>query len=280
MHSAKFWFFAGSAFLLPLCVAAGAMDRPSARAPRYQLVMSADDSVCKPLVEVYSADLGTLRHRHGRATHGLRTTDFEATLPESFAQRGFMPIASADSAADPDLVVKRYSLDLFGEGKPRTVVIIDKIGDNYRSSELYVLKPGAHYRRVAVMNASQPGIFDWYIDPSTVADIPGESVSVSQRYHLQAYRGYVLTKWPGFDILYRRSISGAHGAALPMLDDVLSIRPVKFMGSVYFIQNQYARLPLRPSHRSIVVVERLHTTGRDDVCYIAVKRSPTRDDQP
>jgi hypothetical protein len=230
MPVARHWFLAFSACIFPLKSAfpVAAIADHSTAPPHYELVMSVDDAVCKPIAGLYDTQLQMFAH-HLPAT-GPRTTDFEATHAESFARLGFMPIASTDTPADPDLIVKQYSLDLFNEGKARIVIVTDKIGDNYRSSELHILKPGAQYRRVAVLNESQPGIIDWYIDPATIADIPHR----------------------------------------PMMDGIVSIRPFTFQGNVYFIQNQYARLPVEKSRNSIVVVDRLLESGRDDICYIVL----------
>jgi len=127
-------------------------------------------------------------------------------------------------------VVKEYSVDLFEEGTARSVVITDKIGDDYRSSELSVLKTGAHYDRIAILNESQPGIIDWYIDPAIIADVP-----------------------------------------LPKVDVVVSIRPFIFRGSIYFFENQYARLPLTKSLSSAVHVYRLFTHRIDAICNISLR---------
>jgi hypothetical protein len=220
------------AFILPprAALTASAVSGGAARPLHYRLVMSADDAICKPMVGLYETYLQDLFAR-GHAADALHITDFEATHPEGFARFGYIPIASSDTPTDPDLIVKQYALDLFNEGKPRIVVITDKIGTDYRSSELAVLKAGAGYRRVAVLNEWQPGIIDWYIDPQIIAEIPRPA---------------------------------------PMIDGVVSIRPFRIKGDIYFVENQYARLPMREPRNSVVLVYRLLPTGRDNTCHIAL----------
>jgi hypothetical protein len=196
-------------------------------------------------------------------------------MPDAFKRIGLTLPPSTEGSLAPDVSLLRFTIDHFDGASPRDAAIIERVGTNYRNSQLYILKPGVHYREIDIPELEQPGIIYREIDPAVV-DKNADDMPASQgRYDVPGYHGYLLTKWPGFDGLYRTAAASGAYADLPRIDNVVSTRVFLSSGKAYVLKNQYVALTSAHPAKSLVLAYRPSATGPDDVCYLALTPPPS-----
>jgi len=239
---------------------------------RYELVMNADDALCRPLAKLYNS----LLHKLARdfATHGAQfgpiapSTDFEVENPEKFAPIGLDRPAPTGV---PGSTLILYSIDLFREGKPRLVSLHDiTLGNDISDTEITILKAGATYREIDVPNPNVPGIVKRKIDPQAVDEVSMLHEAPAENYKEAGVIGYPLVRWPGFEWIYRHAIHTHHLEYVPTIGHFATTRLFTFRGKAVFITNEYFRLPPKYNYDSVVVAFRLMPDSRTDLCYVAL----------
>jgi hypothetical protein len=234
----------------------------------YELLMSVDDGFCKPVTALYNEMLTALIKDPVRAA--ARTTDFEARMPDAFKRIGLTLPPSINGQLAPDVSLLRFTIDHFDSAGPRDAAIIERVGANYRNSQLYVLKPGVRYREVDVPEPSQPGIIYREIDPAIIDKNASDMPASQGQYVVPGYHGYLLTKWPDFDRLYHAAAANGRYVDLPRIDNVVSTRVFQFEGKAHVLKNQYVSLAAARPPLSLVLAYKPGATGPDDVCYLAL----------
>jgi len=232
----------------------------------YKLIMSADDSFCKPLTTLYNdllADL-TNSYRGGQgffySEGGTRRTNFEVWEPEKFAKVGLLPPAKINDdvlKSGPYLPVyitqEIYRLDLFDEHKPRIFIVndIEEGGSTY--SYVEVLKKDATYNTVMADDPishtkSMPTVDPYIIDRVINPPVAGTD-------------GYMLRKWPKSSKFEPPTLDGT------------TTRVFLRSGIPYFIENEDRGLPLSENKESLILVYKLTPNDRQDICYLSIAPS-------
>ncbi len=271
----------------------------------YKLIMSEDDAVCKPLTDLYNKMLvESTKGPTTKSRYGIMT-NFEMRHPERFEEIGFVeppkqevvltmpPNPDAPLGWPTGTVYKEpiYLADIFNEGTPREVVYQELLsaGGALASTKITIIKKDTQYREV-LTDSSSTGV-----DPDIVdRDASYEGLVASQNNPKQAYLGYLFSKWPNFDAMYKKYSNqmNAFKKAFDNHEKALGLRPNWSLPSIdknsgpistrlfmhdsraYFVLNQYSFLaPMR--EESNILVYRLTPTGHEDICYINLPGKPT-----
>jgi hypothetical protein len=235
--------------------------------PHYDLVMSANDAVCKPLFALYNSMLSdalvALKTQSRTAPRLASTTsDFESQQPEKFEAIGFRT---------PPLVAGRPSggivkVDVFNDGDPRLVLFYDQLTPtiiyygNY-STVIRILKKGISPEQLNLNGRLPDSAFE-----DIHADLL-DWVSPDAKRNGITY-GYLLRKWPHLASALRgwpNDWPKKTTRLPPILFGPISARMFINDASTVFIANEYTEIQL--SERSVVVVYTLTLDGPVDVCY-------------
>ena len=240
----------------------------------YELVMSRDDRVCRPLAAIYDrlrAKLFAQRKRFGLGSQGEPNpmTDFESTRPEAFrAAHLFVPPYRRDleTSNPPYPGDPIYTGDFLHRGSPVEMRVQD----------------------------TQDIMRHFYTDMTLVPS--GEKVGIDMLVADQAAAHpeapwrtdgrYTLTGWPGFAKIARLAASGAQRSdtveggttfhfpiEFPLFGPEVTQRPFLIDGKdAVFLMNDPAPAPPMLSD-SVVVLTRLMPGGHEDLCYIALTPS-------
>ena len=249
---------------------------------RYELVMSRDDRVCRPLLAVYNRLRATLfakRKPFGLGDKGVPVprTDFERTHPEALrAAHLFVPPSRYDSETSiPALYPGEppsypgdpiYTGDFLHRGSPVEVRVHDTVNVRDWPYTEMTLVPGGEKVGIETLVADQAAVH------------PGASWLTPSRY--------TLTGWPGFDKLERLAASGAQRVdtfengdkfhfpiEFPQFGPLVMQRPFLIDGKdAVFLINDSAPVPPLGAE-GLVVLARLMPSGHQNLCYLILAPS-------
>lgn len=247
----------------------------------YVLVMSQDDSVCKPLDNLYNTLLAQyLRHEHHEYNpYKGGATDFEVWEPEEFEKRGFTKPPTEEfiepsppGSLSPSFTETLSLVTFFGEPNPRNVQIIDGPQGHNIITSIEILKKDTDPKYVDHHNVFS--IARNVVDRD--AGFDGLLNSQKARYGVGPYNlGYLLTKWPHFDEIYTRYLKEkpkegfAASVSVPFIAGATTSRIFLKDHQPYFIMNEYFYLPI-PHRHSRIVVYKLTPSDHTDICYLSL----------
>lgn len=226
----------------------------------YDLIMSANDAICKPILGVYNRILAeSITALRLSPTNAPLTSDFEVLHPEAFEAIGFR---------SPPLVEGKpgggvYRADVFNDGDPRYVMLTDVIVPtvviyaNYNTS-IGIIKRGVNPER---WKLTDPGIFE-----KAHADLGGW-ISLEDRKYGVDY-GYVLSKWPDLANALKewpKDLPNYVSKALPIIFGPVSARMFTNGANTIIIANEYN--DIRQGGRGIVIIYTVTPDEPVDVCY-------------
>jgi hypothetical protein len=245
----------------------------SKRQLHYDLVMSADDSVCKPLLGVYNkllSDAIAAVKKH--STPVSFTSDFEVEQPERFEAIGFRlpPVVMKKGAAGI------YQADVFNDGHPRPV-LMGVAPRPIMGAYVIILKRDIDPQLLdEVLNKASDGslTLDW-LQQNNAADVDMNFLEwpVPQKYkQYNVPKGYLLTKWPHLRDLLERWVNRAPRTQpfLPVLAFGLTTRVFLHGDRVFFVTNQYVDIRDPKIGDSIVSIYTMSRAGPTDICYFHI----------
>ena len=245
----------------------------------YELVMSRNDRVCRPLLVVYNrlrAQLFAERKPFGLGDQGVPVpmTDFERTRPEAFrAAHLFVPPYrnDEDTSNPPYRGDPIYSGDFLHQGRLVELRVRDEEDVMGHSYTAMTLVPGGEKVGIETLIAEQATAH-----PKAVWRTDGR---------------YTLTGWPGFDKIARLAASGAQlydsdlsglfkdgpkfqiPIEFPLFGPEVMQRPFLIDGKdAVFLMNDPAPAPPMASW-SVVVLTRLMPNSHEDLCFLALTPS-------
>jgi hypothetical protein len=240
--------------------------------PHYDLVMSADDAVCKPLLDLYnkmlSEAIAALRSHPSTAPF---TSDFEVLQPESFKAIDFRLPPIEMGGADVGI----YRADVFNDGEPRPVIM--GISYNGRTMGAYtvvlkIVADNSFFVELLERASYEPLTTAW-LQHSGMLEASPEFTdwSVPQKYEKYGLpKGYLLTKWPHLDNLVERWVHRGHRSSpfLPILAYHTTTRIFLGVNRTFFVTNEYVDIRYLKYADSIISIYTMSRDGPLDVCYL------------
>ena len=277
----KYWFLVAL-----LATAIFAVDGGVAKANtspggfRYELVMSENDALCKPLTAVYNELLKKwLKKRvwHREYMGAMPdTTDFEANDPEAFAKAGLFPPESVGNWTDHRGRIDRefYELDIRGDGDKRLVSVHDVFGGNEidRATFIDIFEKGVTLDDVSAPDEPPASWGPSELDPSQL-DGNADTRFLFQYQNKKLKDGnlpiYFLEKWPNFKKIYRSFVDDNKTA--PAIGGGGDLRIfIDIRGHIFIVQNSGDEFPLDSKYLAGIVVYEIIDKQPNDVCYISL----------
>ena len=209
---------------------------PKLNVPHYELVMSENDAICRPLVEAYNKALQKVKLKSDGAT------SIEWDRPSELQSIGMTPLHGEDLPDGMD------HADIFNEGAPRILFFEDVFrGEDPITDDVVVMKRGVTAEKlfevvpVSIISYRKANMIDFFITPNATKQ--------PELMH-NPQRGYFLTKWPNFFEYYNSKNHHLHQNDVPDINndvpdingagnESMTIRGYKFQGNIYFIADAY-----------------------------------------
>lgn len=239
----------------------------------YNLVMSEDNEVCKPLEKLYNKLLveylpyvQSKGYTYNPNYQGA--TDFEVWEPKKFAEAGF-------TLPEEGPVPYTYEVYPFEKDKPQLIRVYDAPWGYSFTTQVSLLKEDINLMNMLSSNADskrEESPFHEVTSEDIERDIGPEGLAAEQG---GAIAGYRLQKMPGFDLLLSKYKAGDKHISLPTVSvsSPVSARPFLYEGKLYFVMNEYSSPSDTVRNNGYVVAYQITPISHDDVCYLSLERT-------
>ena len=244
----------------------------SRHSPHYKLVMSADDAVCKPLLNLYNRMLtDSIMALRLNSNAASAVSDFEVVEPERFAAIGFRlpPIEMGGGAAGV------YRADVFNDGHSRPILMAISTNQPIMGAYVVILKRDIDRDLLAevLQKAFDGSLTNTWLAQNSATDMDMNFLEwpLPQQYKkFYLPKGYLLVKWPHLDDLLERWVhrSPRSSPFLPIVNFATTSRVFTHENRTFFITNEYAPIRNLKISDGIVWIYEMSHEGPLDVCYL------------
>ena len=254
----QFFLYANSAFSEEKSVSSHSEARGADF--HYEIVLNKSPKLCGVLNEIFNSSL----KRVVNSGSPLIFTHPEIENPRLFKKFGLNEPRNLVSDR-PGVML--YRVDLFEEGAPRDIMIVDITSQRRIVSRQEILRRGAQGLPdpAAILSrlTQSPEI------PSDL-DIDAASFSGVARDFFKKTHQEPLAEWPGFDASVTQYFAGKKIMVPALADNPVIRRVFIYEGRPVFLENSYVGEKPSYADRSVVVAYQALPSGRNDICYVVL----------